>query len=480
MGWSPWRWVRRGCFGAAALCAVLAVTVPARAQEGVPAGAPEVWRGAATAGVGSVDVNRDALLPVEGVFRFVALDGDSVYETDLQTARASLLYPGEGLLQGPNLACGTFGGQFPPEFKPILDACLSYRYPLTVRADASTTDAATDGAATLGKPTDPVSANAVGASAHADVSGSRTSAQMSDLRVLGLPGIDLTSILPIDQLKTDPTVLRVEDATSRTDQKIDTAGSLVVTAQSTLSGVSLVGGLVKIGSIVSSSTATDDGHGKRTAVADIEVSGVTAGGFPAQITEDGLVVGSPSGVGPIKQQVQQGVNQLLATLGVRISLLDNVETTDDGTGLARAQAPGLLVEVKTRAEGIPPVPGPLGDIDLSGEYVGTIQLGASGAAAGSANFDDEVFEPAPVDSSFDAPVDAVLAPIDSGTPTFDTPPSVSPVPASPPPSAPSEQVLRRVVDTFGGRIGLLYLAFGLSVLGLCVMPRFTVPSRLPG
>ena len=148
MGPRPWRWVRRGCFSAAAACAVLALTVPARAQE-VPAGAPEVWRGAATAGVGSVDVSRDALLPVNDVFRFVALDGDSVYETDLQTARASLLYPGEGLLQGPSLACGTFGDQFPPEFKPILDACLSYRYPLTVKTNASTPDAATDGAVTL-------------------------------------------------------------------------------------------------------------------------------------------------------------------------------------------------------------------------------------------------------------------------------------------------------------------------------------------
>ena len=477
MGSSPGRWVRRGCFGAAALCAGLSLALPVLAQE-VPAGAPEVWRGAATAGVASVNVNRDALLPVEGVFRFVALDGDSVYETDLQTARASLLYPGEGALQGPNLACGTFGGQFPPEFKPVLDACLSYRYPLTVRADASTADAATDGAVTLGKPTDPVSADAVGASAHADVTASRTSSQVADLRVLGLPGVSLTSVLPIEELRTDPTVLRVEDATSRTDQKI-ADGALVVTSQSKLSGVSLVGGLVRIGSVVSTSTATDDGHGKRTAVADVEVSGVTVGGIPAQITDDGLVVGSPAGAGPIKQQVQQAANQLLATLGVRISLLNNVETKDDGTGLARAQAPGLLVEVTTRADGIPPVPGPLGDIDLSGEYVGTIQLGASGASAGAVNFEDEVFAPA-VDPSFTAPVDAGFVPDDAGIVPTEPTPTVAPPAPTPAPAAPSQQLLRRVVDTFGGRMGLLYLAFGLSVLGACVMPALTLPSRLPG
>jgi len=350
-----------------------------------------------------------------------------------------------------------------------------------VRADASTADAATDGSVTLGKPTDPVSADAVGASAHADITGSRTSAQLSDLRVLGLPGVSLTSILPIDELKTDPTVLWVEGAISRTDQKIDAQGVLVVTAQSKLSGVSVVGGLVKIGSIVSTSTATDDGHGKRTAGADVEVTGVTVAGFPAQITEDGLVINAPTGLGPIKQQVQQAANQLLATLGVRISLLDNVETTDDGTGLARAQAPGLLVEVTTHADGIPPVPGPLGDIDLNGEYVGTLQLGESGAAAGAANFEDEVFSPAPVDSSFDAPVDAGFVPADPGVVADESAPTdalPAPAPASEAPS--QQQLLRRVVDTFGGRMGLLYLAFGLSVLGLCLMPRFTLPARLPG
>jgi len=454
--------------------------MPAWAQEEGTGTAPELWRGAARAGVASVDVDRDAFLPVEGVFRFVALDGDSVYESDLQTARASLFYPGEGILQGPNLLCDTFGDRFPPEFKPVLDACLSYDYPLTVKADASHSDLSTDGATALGKPTDPVSGDATGATAHAASDGSRTSAQMSDLRVLGLPGVDFTSILPVDELKVDPTIVRIENAVSRTDQRIK-AGALVSTATSKLTGVALVGGLVQIGSIVSTSTATDDGVGKRTAVADVEVSGVTVAGFPAQITEDGLVLAAPTNQGPIKQQVQQGVNQLLQTLGVRISLLDNVETTDDGTGLARAEAPGLLLEVKTHADGLPPIPGPLGDIDLNGQYVGTIQLGMSGVAAGATNFDDE-FVPA-ADVSFDAPIDAGVVPVDEGVLGSDQVVADAPAPASDQASAPApqqQQYLRRIVDTFGGRMGLLYLAFGFAVLGLCLVPRLTLPARLPG
>jgi hypothetical protein len=453
--------------------------MPVWAQEELPAGAPEVWRGAARAGVATLDVNRDALLPVEGVFRFVALDGDGVYETDLQTARASIFYPGEGLIQGPNLACGTFGGQFPPEFKPILDACLGFDYPLTVRSDASKSDSATDGSTTLGKPTDPVSADAVGASSHAALDGSRTSSQMSDFRVLGFPGVSLTSVLPLEGFDLDPSILRIGSATSKTDQRID-AGRLVATARSELSDVRLVGGLVHIGNIVSTSTATDDGEGKRTAVADTEVSGVTVAGFPAQITEDGLVLGDPSGLGPIKQQVQQAANQLIATLGLRISVLDNVQQPDDGTGLSRAQAPGLLVEVKTRADGAPPVPGPLGDIDLNGEYIGTIQLGSSGAAAGATNFDDEVFDPA-VDTAFDPPVGgdgfvpSDLAPVDSDVPTEDTAP-----PEDLTFDEAEQQYLQLVTDRFGGRMGLLYLAFAFTVLGLCIVPRLTLPARLPG
>ncbi len=477
MGASPGKWLRRGCFSAASLCALSAVTLPALAQDQAGGAAPEVWRGAASAGVASVDVNRDALIPVEGVFRFVALDGDAVYDTDLQTARASLIYPGEGVLQGPNLACGTFGSQFPPELKPVLDACLSYDYPLTVAADSSTPDATTDGAVALGKPTDPVSADAVGATAHAGVDGSRTSAQLSDLRVLGMPGVALTSVLPIEELQVDPTELRIGTATSRTTQALE-AGTLVATARSELNGVTLVGGLVRIGSITSTSTATDDGLGKRTAAADVEVSGVTVAGFPAQITEDGLVLSSPGGLGPVKQQVQQAANQLLQGLGVRISILDNEETTDDGTGLARALAPGVLVEVTTRADGLPPVPGPLGDIDLNGEYVGTIQLGQSGAAAGAASFDDELLAPI-VDPATELPIDTGFAPSDVGPALTDDTVASAPAASGSRP-APPQQLLRRVVDTFGGRLGLLYLSFAFTGLGLCLVPRLAVSARLPG
>ena len=231
MGASPGRWVRRGCFGAAAplRCSSPSRSRP-RPRTRCPAGAPEVWRGAAERrGRRRSNVNRDALLPVEGVFRFVAPDGDSVYETDLQTGRASLFYPGEGVIQGPNLACGTFGGQFPPEFKPCSTPASPTSTRSSVRADASTHDAATDGARDARQADRPgLGRRGRRRPPTPTLDGSRTSAQMSATsRVLGMPGVGLTSVLPIEELKVDPTVLRIENATSRTDQRID-AGVLVV------------------------------------------------------------------------------------------------------------------------------------------------------------------------------------------------------------------------------------------------------------
>jgi hypothetical protein len=483
MGGGGRRSLRRGCFAAAAACCVLFVALPARAQDSgtdPPVSAkPAIWRGAASSRVASVDVDRDALLPIPGIFRFIALQGDSVYETDNQTARASLFFPGEGVMQGPNLACGTFGSAFPAEFKPILDACTKFDYPLTVTADASAPDKSTLGSVQLGKVTDAISADAVLAKAHAASDASTTQAVISNLRVLGLPGIDAIPLIPIQQLQLDPSVAVIGHASSTTDQRI-TDGKLVVQADSTLSGVKLVGGLINIGSIHSTSKITDDANGKRTADASLQVSGVTVGGIPAQITHDGIILGtSTTPLGPILQQVQVALEQLLSTLGVKIALLDTTKTTDDGTGQARASAGGLLLELALNVQGAPTVPGPLGDIDLSGTYVGNVQLGSTGVTGAASNFDDSTTLP-PEDTTIPPGLGGDGGFVDTGTTGFDIgPPTTSPPgPVVTPP--PGRHLVRTLTDPFDDRLGLLYLAFALTVLGLCILPRLTLPARLPG
>jgi hypothetical protein len=484
MGASPRRTARRACLVAAGVCLLLALTTPTSpAQEDDTVPPPEVFRGAASAQALSVQVDRDALLPVPDLFRFIALDGSSIYESSTRQARASLLFPGNGLILGPSLLCGTFGGAFPPEFKPVLDTCLQYKYPLTVFADDFAPDGASSGSVALGSPTDPVSGTAVRAVAHAGEDSATTDAAMQDLRVLGLPALgSVTPLLTALGVATpDTSLVTMESAASRTRQRI-VQGGLVVDSEATISGLRLLGGLVRVGSIRSEAHITDDAHGKRTATADLEVSGVTVGGVPAQITEDGLVLGTPTGgLGPLVQQLQAQLNDLLRSLNIKVTQLSSEESTDDD-GFAVARTGGLLIEVSVPVDGLGTVPGPLGDIDPNGVYVASIQVGATAARGAAFTFDpDAVVPETPVaDGGFDP----------GSLPTFDGGEAVDfPLPAVPDapdapavatPDAPTDGTLvHSVVDLFGDRLGLVYLALMFAVLGLCILPSFT-PARLPG
>jgi hypothetical protein len=481
------RRLRRVSLAAAGACAILFVALPAKAQDATPAGSDEapasalsVWHGSASAQAISFNIDQ-SVLPVTGIFNPILAEGDSTYETDNQTAQASLLYPGNGLIQGPNLLCGTFGGMFPAQFAPILDACTKFNYPLTVKADNSDHDAATVGRLQLGKAVDPISADAIGASAHADKDASTTVAQVADLKVLGLPGINLVPLLPIDQLKIDPAVARVGQAKSTTDQRIKD-DKLVVTADSVISGVDLVGGLIHLGAIHSTSTITDDGHGKRTSSAKLEVGGVTVGGLPAEITTDGIIVGpSSTPLGPLATQTARSLNQLLSALGVRIALLPATHTTDDGNGQAVASAAGLLLEITLNASGLPAIPGPLGDMDLNGSYIGTLQLGYTGASGAASAFGEET-TPGGGDESLIPPDLGDQGGFDlGGTGGLDLGQAPNPSPTPPAVTPPSgNHLVRSLSDGFDDRLGLLYLAFAFMVLALCLVPRLTLPARLPG
>lgn len=480
------RAARRACLVASGACLLVALTSsssPAQEDDTVPR--PEVFRGAASSLVASVQVDRDALLAGgTDLFRFIALDGDSSYESSTQTARASIFFPGNGLILGPSLACGELVKQFPPEFKPIFDTCAQYNYPLTVQADESRPDGATSGSLALASPSDPVSGNAVRATAHAAEDAATTAAAMQDLRVLGLPFFG--PVTPqIGDFEMDTSLLTVDSAISRTNQRI-VKGALVADAEATLSGVRMIGGLIRIGSLRSVSHVTDDANGARTAVATLEMSGVTVGGVPAQITDKGLVLGSPADGGPLAQQQQSQLNELLSALDVSVTALGS-EQSNDSDGIAVASVGGLLIEFSRDVEGIEPIPTGLplvGTLDLNGTYSGSIQLGATGVRGGAASFDLDVVPPDlspdlggggfdPGGSGFDGGADGALPEVVTGVPSTTAAPDGNEQ-ASP------MRPARSLGDLFGDRIGLLYLSLMFATLGLCIVPRLTVPARLPG
>jgi hypothetical protein len=477
----PRSWAARACAAGVAACLGVGVLGTAGAQEEIVR--PDIFRSAASALGASIMADRAGLLPIPEVFRFIALDGSASYEGSNQEARASVLFPGNGVIQGPNLACGTFGGQAPPELGPIIEACLEARYPLTVYADSLDPEGSSVGSLVLGGRGDPVSGNAVRAAARAAVEATTTDAAMHELRLVGLEAARPSGLLPVPGLpELDATVLAIDSMTARTDQRIDEASTLVVEAVSTLQGVRLAGGLVEIGSIRSRSVVTDDGAGAQDHDATLEVSGVTVGGVPAQITEDGLVLGSPGGSGPITEQLARGLNEMLGDLGVRITALAAESGVHDD-GLAFASSGGVVVEFGFPLQGLPTVPGPMGDVDLDGFYEGTMVLGATGARGIAAAIPPFEVEPvAPI-----APDLAGGALPGSPTPGFDAPSAGAPSapvgsPGTPPgrggPDTGPTQ-LASVLDPLVEDLRWLYLAMTLSALGLALSPRFTLPARLP-
>jgi hypothetical protein len=478
----------RGCVAAALVSLVLAGVGSAAAQEEAPA-LPDVFRASASSQVLSAFLDRDALLPVNDAFRFIALDGQGTYESSNQTARASLFYPGNGVISGPSLACGTFGAQAPPEFGPLLEACAQYQYPLTVFADSLNPQGSTTGSLELGEPSDPASARAVRAVARAGLEGSMSDAAMTDLQVLGFPAAGpLDTPLPLPGApELDATVISIDSAQSLTDERIDDAGRLVVRSEAILDGVRLLGGLIEIGSIRSSSTVVDDGKGTKERGATLDVSDVTVGGVPAQITEDGLVVGSPTGAdGPLVQRLSGALNDLLGGLGVQVTTLA-VEDGEEESGVAFARSGGVLVEFDVDAQGAPILPGPQGDVDPNGLYKGVITLGQTGATGLAAHIEDPPFVPGGGPTAPDVPAVDIGAggagsgaPLNAGFDDLAGDAGDAELGAPTGPAAPGQRIVSLSEALAAGRVELVYLAFTLMTLAVCLGPRFVLPARLPG
>ncbi|MBA2610005.1 MAG: hypothetical protein H0U92_13775 [Actinobacteria bacterium] len=470
------------------LLAFIAPSAGAAGGDEVPR--PGVFNGTASSRAVSINLDRTALLPVNDVFNFIALDGNSVYGSSNQSARASLLFPGNGVLLGPGLACGTFSTQFPPEFKPVLDTCLQYKYPLTVFADSFAPDGASVGSLALGAETDDISGTAVSATAHAAEDSATSNAAINDLKVLGLPVFGPVALPGAEQLKLDTSLATVDNASSRTDQRI-VKGVLTTTAKVSLSGIKLVGGLIKIGNLVSQSTITDDGNGARTADANLEIGGVTVAGAPAQITSKGIVLAKPENSTPLGLERLNQINKLLESLNIKFTALPSEEVTEKN-GAAVANVGGVLLEFSYDVQDLPTIPSPIQDLDPNGIYTLTVQLGQTGvvgAADASVDGSEEDLTGGEEPSGFDsgsgfgtddgslgfgdssdstdlADGNGVLGGTDNGRSGSSN-------------GTGALAAARNFTNNFGGRIGFVYLALMFAVLSLCIAPRLTVPARFP-
>jgi microcystin-dependent protein len=226
------------------------------------------------------------------------------------------------------------------------------------------------------------------------------------------------------------------------------------TGSASASGLSLAGGVVQIGAVTSTATATSDGV-KGSGTASTEVVGLTIAGQRVAIDDKGLHVGASDT--PLNAVVNQVVTQALAASGIELSI--GVPTTTINGASATMIAPSLVITIKD-ANGV------------TGLVLGGARASVSGVV------DDFV----PVE----APTESTVAP--SEAPGFGAlPPGVSPsfpAPAIPiattnAPDAPV--VLERVPLIFddshrirGAQVALALAAALLLAAGLGQLFRTTI------
>lgn len=471
----------------AALSFAAFVAAPGASAQDAPADLPDSFAGSASAQALGAALVTPALVPVEGLFDLGFVEGRGTYERSNQEGRASLVFPGNGGVSGPSLLCGTFlGPNIPPEgmvlFGPILQTCGQYQYPLAVYVDSLAPDGSTDGGLQLGAASDPISLGAVGARAHAGEDATTTEAEATDLDVLGLPAVgSLGSLFDLLSLPApDTSLVGADGMRATTDQRI-VDGALVVDAEATVTGLRLIGGLVRIGSIVSHSHLESRSGEEPVITTELEVSGVELAGQPAEINEDGLVVSSGAPSGPLVQQLLGSAFEAVQATGLRITVLP--EDEGESGGIPFAGVGGLLVEFTTPLAGLPPLPGPLGDIDVNGAYGVRLQVGTTGVRG----FADAFGSSTPITSPPSAGGGGGATGGGGGASggggggtggAISSPTTVAAVTPTTVAGAEPEPT-GFLEDLFAERLGFLYLSFTLAALALCLAPRFSLPARLP-
>jgi hypothetical protein len=469
------RVIARACLaGAAGFLALAAVIPTTQAQEADEPDAfarPEVWRGEAAASVVLYEADREGgVLPLPQVIHGELIEGRSAFDSSgNQIARASIFFPGQAVIAGPNLLCGTFGGEFPEELKPVIDACTGFTYPLSVQADNNFPDLSTGGGVRLGDPGQQLAGNGASARAQASDDGVRTDSVVGDLRIAPIPGGLPTSVLPIPGTSVDADAMRVDNATARTSHRFDN-GAFVVDAEARLNGVHIGFGLINIDSIVSHTVSRAGGTDPPKTESSVVISGVTIAGQPATIGSEGI--------GGITKPVADA----LANLGITARVI-GADSSSEGT-TTRGSANGLLVRIDLDLS-------PVTVAGLGGRYYAIIQLANTGALASA----DGALAAEP-DDSVDAPIDdgGAIPPFDSGesfVPFAPEPgPDLGPAPTFvPSDSGNGEQAagggtvtrpVSVIADNTADRLKLLYLSFTLAAIGVCLLMGLRLPPRLPG
>jgi len=220
-------------------------------------------------------------------------------------ATASTLYPGQVVANaGPQLATLVPGAPLPPAPVWPLQAVSSYpQTPNTASTDQpgvnmDTTSSADGNTATATLGDDASTAGADGADPASTAPSSAGNPLASSSAIFGIGALSATSS------STAPTTTASAEATA------------------TVSGVSLLGGFVDIGSVTSTATATSDGTtGKVTG--STEVQNMEIAGQQVTVDADGIAAAGQSA--PLSIPIAS-IDTLLQELGISIALTNPTDT----------------------------------------------------------------------------------------------------------------------------------------------------------
>jgi flagellar basal body rod protein FlgC len=506
------RWVRRSCLGGAALFGMVALLGPTVAHADSSSGSarPDVFSGVAAATAIHEETNgKSGIGPTSQPFYGSFPDGLSQFSASGTLARGSTYWPGATVNGLGGLLCVagfTPGCGLPP-------------FPLSAQTSGSPPDAHTAASQNLGGGGAPVSLAALSAAAHADqnlvstdavdggytlgtAGGGSSSAQAGQAlaaaslafrrQVAAITGSPQASA-SVKPAATDGAVAQVSSSESHTKQSFapNDPSTLIVHAETRLSDVDLLGGMIHVDSILTTSDYQANDHGTDKHVDHVTVHGVTAGGQPATIDQNGVTVGTTTQGGPILDAINSALQTALQASGSQVRLVGDTTNPPQpigGTGCGKAEADGLSLHLQADASQVP-----AGDLyftdltlgsactaattssqlasDLGG--VGGTDVGGGGSSTGAAGSSDQ---------------GAALA-SSSGLPATPGTPATPGSLATSAPGRGATHVGSRGGSGFFGeiidqalvahRLDSVYLAFTLAFAGLLLGARLLLPARLP-
>jgi len=508
----------RGCFAAAG-AALLAAVIPSGAGAQTPAPRPKVFSTTANAiGVDYWPDQEGGLTPISETFHMSFVTGtSSMSSSNPPSAKATVANPGNGVVQGPANACpvlpgaedgaaGGIAGAPPPfnvigttlqsafvqankELQPLFDACVNAKWPFATQADNNTPESRTEGALQFGQPTGQLYGDGGGAHAIANKDGtSSTDATMGGLRVAPLPGggttgAPLPPAVPTLPGQTTPTPGTPVDTTLFASGSVQSTtanffdGSTAVShVESRINGVKMFGGLVTIDSIASIAEARFSGNADPVGASSTTVQGVKVLGQDATVDDQGIHANNPAD--------NDQLTKALSDAGVSVHLVGATQGFDN-KGFMTAQSQGVVFEFRQPITNAPTLPSPPDNPilnttspTLNGTYFVRYNLAAVSARA----FARDLSFGKPLGSL--TPSFSASAPTGGATPSGFTGGTVSaPAPAPSQVGGGDEGVAGVSTGFLGidaGKVKLLYLAFTLATLGVCLVPRLALPPRLPG